>query len=255
MTALTLPGGFGLFWLVLARTGGVFAAAPLLSTQDAPMPLRAALSFLVALAVMPAATPPPGGVPQALLPYALIAVHEVVVGLTIGFLARLVFFAAELAGGLIDVQLGLTIGSTVDPIYGQPISVFGSWLNTLATLAFLAAGGLEVLVAAVGVSYAHLPLGGATLLAAGARTAVDALGWAFLTALALAAPVLAVGFLLNLLLGVLGKAMPQLGLLQTVLPAQVGVGLVALLLTLPLLVAGFSGLVPHTVTWIGRLWP
>jgi flagellar biosynthetic protein FliR len=110
-------------------------------------------------------------------------------------------------------------------------------------------------VAAVGVSYAHLPLGGTTLLAAGARTAMDALGWAFLTALSLAAPVLAVGFLLNLLLGVLGKAMPQLGLLQTGLPAQVGVGLVALLLALPLLVAGFSGLVPITATWIGRLWP
>jgi len=245
---------FGLFWLVLARTGGVFAAAPLLSAQGVPMPLRAALSLLVAIAVMPGAAPPAGGVPEALLPYAALVVHEVAVGLVIGFLARVVFFAAELAGGLIDVQMGLSIGSTVDPVYGQPQSLFGSWLNTVATLAFLAAGGLEVLVGAVAVSYRHLPLGGGAVFAAGAQTAVAALGWSFVAAVGLAAPALAVGFVLNLLLGLLARAVPQINLLQTVLPAQVGAGLLALLVAMPLLLSGFAGLVPQTLDWIGRLW-
>jgi len=250
-----LPDRFGLFWLVLARTGGVFAVAPLLSTQGAPAMLRAALSFLVALAAMPAATAPAAGVPQAVLPYAAMAAHEVLVGLVIGFLARVVFSAAELAGGVLDVQMGLSIGSTVDPVYGQSVSLFGNWFNTLAALAFLGAGGLEVLVGAVAVSLRHIPIGGATVFAAGARTAVDALGWSFVTGLGMAAPAMATAFLTSILLGLLSRAMPQLNMLQTVIPAQIVAALLVVLVAMPLLVAAFGALVPDTMNWISRLWP
>ncbi len=249
-----LPDRFGLFWLVLARTGGVFAVAPLLSTQSVPAPLRAAVSFVVALAAMPAARAPAGGVPQALLPYMAMAVHEVLVGLSIGFLARVVFSAAELAGGVLDVQTGLSIGSTVDPVYGESVTIFGNWFNILAALVFLGVGGLEVLVGSVAVSLRHIPVGSTTIFAAGARTAVDALGWSFVTAMGMAAPTLAAAFITSILLGLLGRAMPQLNLLQTVIPAQIVVALLVVLAAMPLLTAAFGGLVPDTVSWIGRLW-
>lgn len=252
---LALPDRFGLFWLVLARTGGVFAVAPLLSTQSAPAMLRAALSFLVALAAMPAAATPAGGVPQAVLPYAALAVHEVLVGLTIGFLARVVFAAAELAGGVLDVQVGLSIGSTVDPVYGQSVSLFGNWFNTLAALVFLGAGGLEVLVGSVALSLAHIPIGATTLFGAGARTAVSALGWAFLTGLGMAAPAMATAFLTSVLLGLFSRAMPQLNMLQTVIPAQVAAAMLAVLLALPALSGAFAALVPDTLRFLSHLWP
>ena len=251
---LPAVGQLGLFWLVLARAGGIFAVAPLLSAGNVPMPLRAALSVLVAVAALPAAHAPAGGVPQQLLPFAALVVREVTVGLVIGLVARIVFFAAELAGGLCDVQVGLTLAAVADPLYGESVSVLGNWLNLLATLAFLAAGGLELLVAALAVSLRHLPLGAPAFWGGGAHTAVAALGWAFTTAVGIAAPVLAVGVVLNVFLGFIGRAMPQLNLLQLALPAQVLVALGVLLFAMPLVVGAFSHLVPETGRWLGRLW-
>jgi flagellar biosynthetic protein FliR len=246
---------FGLFFLVLARAGGLFAVAPLLAESGAvPMPLRALLSFLVALAVMPAVAAPAGGVPPDLLPYAALVVHEVAIGLVVGLVARVVFLAAELAGTYCDVQLGLTMASLVDPVYGEPVAILGSWLGTVGTLAFVAGGGLEALVAALALSYRHLPVGAPVLVSGGAATALAALGWAFVTGLAIAAPVLALGLLLNLLLGVLSRAMPQLNALQSVMPAQVLVGILVLLLATPAMIVAFGDLVPQTLDWVGRLW-
>ena len=244
----------GLLLLVLARVSGVFAVAPLVSTPMVPTPVRAGLAFLVALGTLAGVAAPPGGVPQDVLAYLSLAVHEVLIGLVIGFLARVVYLAGELAGSLCDVQLGLTMASVVDPVYGEPIAVMGNWFNTVATLAYIAAGGVEVVVMALAQSYRHLPVGAAVVVSGGAQAVWSALGAVFTTALALAAPVLGVGFLLNVLLGVASRAMPQLNALQSVLPAQVLGGLLVLLLATTLMVAGFTDLVPQTVSWIGRLW-
>lgn len=248
-------GQLGLFWLVLARVSGVFATAPLISTPMVPTPVRAGLAFLVALGTFAGVAPPAGGLPQDVIGYVALAVHEVLVGLVIGLLARVVYLVGELTGSLCDVQLGLTMASVVDPVYGEPIAVVGNWLNTVATLAYVAAGGVEVVVIALARSYHQLPVGAAVVLAGGVQTLWAAFAAAFVAAFALAAPVLGVGFLLNVLLGLASRAMPQLNALQSALPAQVLGGLVVLLLATPLLVAGFTDLVPQTAGWIGRLWP
>lgn len=254
-SALGVPTDqFGLFFLVLARAGGLFAAAPLLSNAAVPTVVRALLSVLVSLAALPAAAAPPGGVPQDVLPYAGLLVHEVAIGLVLGLIAQLVFLAAQLAGTYCDVQLGLTLASVIDPVNGESTALMGNWFGTIAALAFIAGGGLEALIGALGLSYQHIPVGAAVLFSGGASAALAALGWAFVTGLGIAAPVLALGFLLNLLLGVLSRAMPQLNALQSVMPAQVLVGIVAVLLATPVMIAAFGNLVPETLVWVGRLW-
>ncbi len=244
----------GLYFLVLGRSGGLFAAAPVLSSNAVPMPVRAALSALLALGVTPAVAVPPGGVPQALLPYAGLLVREVAVGLLLGLLAQAVFAAIELAGTYCDIELGLTIAAVVDPVNGESTSLFAEWFSVLGTLIFVAGGGLEVLVAVLALSYRHLPLGAPVVLSGGVAVALGALGWAMLGGFGIAAPLLALAFLLNVLLGVISRAMPQLNALQSVMPAQILVALVVLLLALPALLVGFGNLIPEVLTWSGRLW-
>jgi flagellar biosynthetic protein FliR len=247
---------FTLFWLVFARAGGIFATAPLLSATGAvPAPVRVGLALLAALAALPGVAPPAGGLPGDALGLVALGAHEVLIGLVVGALARLVYAVGELAGSLCDVQLGLTVSAVIDPLHGVPASILSSWLHLLTALAFLGGGGLELLAQVLAESYRHLPVGSPVLLEGGIRTLVEALGWAFATAVALAAPVLAAGLLINVVLGLVSRAVPQLNVLQGALPAQVLGGLAVLLLAAPLLVAGLSDLVPATARWLGRLWP
>jgi len=253
VASLLPAAGLGLFLLVLARAGGLFAAAPLLSNASVPTVVRALLSVIVALGVAPEVAPPPGGLPQGVLPYGVLLVHEVAVGLVIGTLAQTVFAAAALAGTYCDVQIGLTIATLVDPLNGDATSLLGQWFTTLASVVFVAGGGLEVLIGALGLSYRHLPLGGTVIFSGGLATLLQALAWAMVAGLGIAAPLLALGFLLNLLLGALSRAMPQLNALQSVMPAQILTAVLVMLVAMPALIAAFGNLVPETVAWLGRL--
>lgn len=260
-----LVGGqdFFLYWLVLARVGGVVAVAPVVSAGVVPAPVRAALSLLLALAVLPAARAQAAPVPEAVLPYVGLLGRELLVGLVIGFVARAVFSAAEMAGSLVDLQMGFSLGSVVDPLYGEPAAVVGTLLNALAMLLFLLAGGVEVLVLALAGSYTHLPIGlqppgaapGVQALGGAVQTATGALGWALAAALQVAAPAVAFGLILNLAFGLIGRAMPQLNVLQAILPAQVLGGVLALLLAMPMLTATFLALAAQAGAWIGGLRP
>jgi flagellar biosynthetic protein FliR len=254
-TLLGGPGAFALYWLVLARVGGVFAVAPVVSSANVPAPFRAALSVLIALAVLPAAKATSPSVPVRLWPYVGLLVHEAAVGLVIGFVASVVFTTAEMAGGFLDVQVGFSFGALVDPLYGQTTTVLANFFNVLATLLFVIAGGVELLVLAVAGSYAHIPVGAPVVFAAGAAQAVAALAWATRTALQVALPALALGLVLNLVLGLVGRAVPQLNLLASTLPLQVVGALFALLLALPVTAAIFGGLAGDTAAWIRGLLP
>ena len=244
---LSLPQGDSLvlFWLVLGRSGGVVASAPLLSAGTVPAQVRAILAVIVALTALPAAVLPlVGGVGE-----------QVLIGLFLGLLAQVVFTAAQMAGAVLDLQLGFSLAQVVDPVYGAPISLLSSWFNLLASLAYLAAGGLEVVVEAVSLSFRGLPLGQTLQAAATTGALLDALGWALTTALTLAIPVMAASLILSVVLGLIGRMVPQFNVLQSVLPAQTLVAVGLLLLVTPVLINGFAQLVPETMSRLAAIAP
>lgn len=256
---MTLAGPPGdalvVFWLVLGRSSGVVASAPLLATSSVPPQVRALLTLIVTLAAVPAAHLPSAQAPAAVLPLVAAVGLQVLIGLLIGVVAQAIFSAAQMAGAVLDVQLGFSLAQVVDPIYGQPISLLGGWFNLLASLAYLVAGGLEVLVGAVALSLRGLPLGLNLQGAASMGAVLGALGWAFGAALALAVPVMAVSLILTVVLGLVGRMVPQFNVLQSVLPAQTLVAVGLLLFLTPVLLAGFAQLVPQTLSRLGALAP
>ncbi len=249
------PDSLALFWLVLGRSSGVVATAPLLSSSSLPGQVRAILAVLVAVVALPAAAAGQGPLPSAVLPLVFGVAEQVVVGLLLGLMAQIVFSVAQIAGAALDVQLGFSIAQEVDPLYGQPISLLSNWFNLLASLAYLAAGGLEVLVGAVTLSFQHLSLSAPLPVGATTQALLSAVTWAFGLALTLALPVMAVSLALSLILGLIGRIVPQFNVLQSVLPAQTLVSTAVLLLVTPTLVSSFTQLVPATLARLGGVLP
>lgn len=254
---VSLPQGDSLeaFWMVLGRSSGVVATAPLLSTATLPAQVRALLAIVVALAAWPAVHLAASAAPAAVLPLVAAVVVQVLIGLLLGLVAQVVFAAAQMAGAVLDLQLGFSLAQVVDPVYGTPISLLSNWFNILASLAYLAAGGLEVLVGAVSLSFRGLPLGASLQFTGTTGALLGALGWAFGVALTLAMPVMAASLILTVVLGLVGRMVPQFNVLQSVLPAQTLVACALLLVVTPVLLTGFSQLVPETMARLGSLVP
>ena len=218
-----------LWVLVLTRVTGLLATFPILGSEQMPMKLRAALGALLAtviLPVLPSAPVVPTGIPALM---ALMA-GELAIGMLLGTVVAWILEAVAFAGTLMDTQMGFSFVQFLDPSTGQNSSISGALMMQMATLMVFITGLHHQLILALVDSYRVAPMGqGVPLQVMGLITLI---GQLLAKGFQLAFPVLAVLFLLDLILGISGKFMPQLQLLQLSFPLKISLGMVILGLVL-----------------------
>lgn len=223
-------------WIVglmfpLARMLGLFMSAPVLSNTGIPLRIRAGAGIILTLAVLPALPPVPP-LPAGSELSLLVIAYQGFIGVTIGFVMRLVFAAVQIAGDLIGLQMGLSFAVFFDPGAGGQTAVVTEVLNLIVILLFLAFDGHLMLVAALVHSFEMVPI---------APVPASAQAWAYLVQLG--AGVFAVGLLLalplvgallitNIAMGILTRAAPQLNLFAIGFPITLTTGFIALMLSL-----------------------
>lgn len=239
MTALDF--GFGAleheFWrwiFVMTRIGAALLAAPFFGAAGVPAQARVVLAAaLAALVCNWSAVAAPAVLFS--LPGLLTVAGEVLVGLALGFVLQVAFAAPLLAAEVIGGGMGMNLAATVDPQSGARSPVLGQYFMVVLTLVFLGLGAHLNWLGLVVRSYQLLPPG-QTWLGAGALGRIVALASdMFLTGAAMALPVTLVLLLVQLATGVLSRAAPALNLFSLGLPAGIVAGVVALILSAPLL--------------------
>jgi flagellar biosynthetic protein FliR len=227
--------------LVFFRMGAMLAWAPVLGHRSVPLPHRAGLALMLAMIVAPVLGPI--ATPAAdLVGWILAVAGEILIGLAIGFVAHLAISAVQIAGELIGLEMGLSIATVFDPVRGEQDTIVARFLYMVALLLFLALNGHHLLIRAVAFSVHRIEPGSALDRAlAGGMVALG--GKVIQSGLALAAPLLAVLVVVNVVLALLGRAVPQTNVFLLGLPLSIGLGLFALYDELPAFLEGVSGLV------------
>jgi type III secretion protein SpaR/YscT/HrcT len=229
-----------------ARTVPVAWMLPASGGPHVPAQVRAGLGLGLAVLCLPRLA---GQVPQAgPLLWILLLGREILVGVTLGFVASLVFRAAETAGRLTDVLRGATLAEVLNPLAEERTSPLGDVTLLLAAVIFLELGGLGHVASALARSYDAVPLG-ATLPPAGlgqaAGLAIAASARMLEAALGLAAPALVALLLADVALGAIGRAAPQIPLYFVGMPLKALLGVGAVLVSLgalhQALAEGFRG--------------
>lgn len=215
------PANLGAFTLVSARLGGLFSIAPLWSMSGVPRTLRAALTIVFAMLLLPAC--PPVAMPEQPLAFALPLVFELVIGIAIGLAAALIVQGATLGGEVAAVQMGLALGPQIAPMPEVPVSGVAQVHAWLALLVYVTLGGHLVLLRGLADSLGALPPGQALDLGGGLAV-VRAAGELFTVALRTAAPVLVAVLLTQVALAVLNRAVPQLNAMMVSFPVTLAVG-------------------------------
>lgn len=218
-----------LWVLVLTRITGLLATFPILGSEQMPLQLRAALGALLATVILPV-IPVPSVAPTGLPELAGLMASELAIGLLLGTVVAWVLEAIAFAGTLMDTQMGFSFVQFVDPATSQSTSVSGSMMMQMAALLVFITGLHHQLILALVDSYRVVPMGqGVPLQVTGL---VALIGQLLAKGFQLAFPVLAVLFLVDLILGISGKFMPQLQLLQLSFPLKIALGMVILGLVL-----------------------
>ncbi|MEO1765848.1 flagellar biosynthetic protein FliR [Thiobacter aerophilum] len=220
-----------LLWPFL-RIAALLVSEPLLGHRA--IPLRARLAFALVLAwllapVLP--SPPPVGLASA--QGLLIAVQQILIGLSLGFAMRLVLAAVEMAGAIAGLSMGLGFALFYDPQNSAQVPVLGQFMGLLAILVFFAINGHLMVIAALVESFRILPISAVPLAAGGFQALAMAGGQLFVVGVMLSLPVLAALLIVNVAMGVMSRAAPQLNLFAVGFPLTLMAGFAVLLLALP----------------------
>jgi flagellar biosynthesis protein FliR len=219
--------------LLLVRPGMLIGTTPAFGSGFAPVPVRIGLMVLIALVMMPVVALPSTLTPATIT---LIALRETLIGLALAFSVRLVIGGVELAGQLAGFQLGFSYASLVDPQSGTRNSVMAALYGTLALFIFLAIDGHHEMLRALAASYDAMPVGAwhADTSSLGGLIA-RMLGLIFTVGVQLAAPVILVLMVVELVLGMMARTMPSLNLMISAAPVRLIIGLIAVIATLQVL--------------------
>jgi flagellar biosynthetic protein FliR len=219
------------WFLVFVRMGAFMLALPFFSAVNFPATMRVALAALAALLLAPQL--PAFAISHLdLLTLVGLLAREIAIGLLFGFFARMVFFAADIAGVIIANELGLNMGSLMDPTSGQSEAVPGLILFFLATITMLSLNLHHGLLLGFAKSFEVLPLGGGHLSSALFETIVARVSQIFVIALQISAPVMAVSFCITVFFSVMARAVPQMNVFAESFGIRIAGGLIVFGFTL-----------------------
>lgn len=236
------------FLCVFVRCSAMFISSPVFSAQNTPLTVRIFTTLAISGALTVALGPKIGPPPADMYTFVMAIAHEVLAGLLIGTFMSLVLQAAQMAGSLIDTQMGLGMSQVLNPINGISSTVISQFKFMLAVVIFLCIDGHHLMLKAFTESYGTMP--GLTMehLPQLKNSLVGLMGSLSILAIQMAAPVLGVSLVVDAALGIINKAVPQMQVIVVGMPAKLVIGMIALSVGLPAMVAGVNSGVGTALT-------
>lgn len=241
------------FLLVMGRLTGLFLSAPILSSRM--MPGRVKVLTIIGLAALMSYFVPITYARVLDTPGFFIAALfvEVLIGYTIGFVAYMVFAAIQLAGQVMDMQMGFAIVNVVDPQSGTQIPLMGNLTQTVALLLYLAIDGHHYLFQALIQSYKLIPVLGLSLNAGFYDLIVDISVYMFVVAVKIATPIVIAIMTADIAMGFIARTVPQMNVFIVGLPLKILVGLCTLFIMMPVYMWVFNILFARFFTYLDQI--
>lgn len=227
-----------LLWPFL-RVLALFSALPVIGQRSVPARVRVALAFLIAFCAQ-AALPEMPQVPLDSGTGFMLVAQQVVIGLTLGFAVRIVFAAVEFAGELIGLQMGLNLAGFFDPATGGQATAVSRFFGIMVSWMFIVIGGHLLIIDAVVQSFRVFPAGPEPFAFIRAMRPEAWGSEVFAIGLWIAMPIVGMMLFVNLVLGLISRVAAQLNIFAIGFPITLGVGLIGIVLTLPMMEAPFT---------------
>lgn len=230
-----------LYLLVFMRMSGMILFNPIFGRKNVPVLLRGALSLALAVPVSMTLSVTGIAVANVVQLFGMCA-SELLVGFGIGVILSALFSVVLLAGEAIDLQMGFSMANLYDPASQVSMPVVGSFLNALLIMTFLASNAHLALVKLFSDSFRAFPPGTASFSSKTFQFIAVMGGDVFSMGLRLALPLIAVEFVLQIVMGILMRASPQINIFSVGIQLQTLIGLALLMLLVPVMVTLFGRL-------------
>lgn len=220
-----------LFLYILARMSGFVLFNPILGRKGLPGIFRTGLILALSVAMLPMAqNQQTVRIPASTLELMVRLLLELALGFLLGMVMNFFFYIPQLAGEVVDTQMGMTMNQIYDAGSQANLSVTGVVLNVLMTLLFFAANGHHTLLRILLTSDQIAPFGTLAISSSVLDLMLELFIQCTLLAVKLCLPILAAELVGQFGMGVLMKVIPQINVFSINIELKVIIGLVLLLL-------------------------
>lgn len=239
--------------MILARIAGVFIQAPIFNSRSIPFLAKTAIAVWLSIVLW--FVTPVKALPASFLLFVLFLVSEAAIGFIIGFICNVIFIAVQSAGEIMDMQMGLSVATALDPLFGAVISVIGRMTFYLALIIFITANGHHMLLSALHQSFTFLPVGMFANFTspklAVQMIEIGSLLW--VTAIKLSVPIVLLIFIADFTFGIVSRVAPQVNVFMLGFQVKPLLGLVGIMFALPFMVKYINHLLELMVQQVALL--
>ena len=243
------------FLLIMIRMTVFIAISPGFSHKSFPTLSKVALAVGLSVPVMAVIEPFQDELATEL--FIAIGLKELLIGMALGYITLLFFTAVEIAGSLVDFQVGFSMGATYDPSLGVNVSYYGRIYYWISIMIFFIANIHHQVITSLVESFTWAPLEQLSFTHIGVEGVVHLFGHMFSTAVQLAIPLIIVALLSELTLALISRTVPQINVLILGMPMKILVSLVFMFIFLPTLMQNIGELFPdmikHMNEWLFSL--
>jgi len=226
---------FSVLLLMFVRVSAFFVTVPFFSYRTIPVQLKVILALMLAWMMYYT-------VPTEAIPidgnYIMLIIKEAMIGLIIGLAAAIIISIVQIAGGLIDFEMGFAMANIVDPLTGAQSPLMGQFFYFLILYLLIATNGHHLILDGIYYSYQFIPIEGYPNFgdANFAEFAAKMAAVVFSVAFQMSAPLVASLFLVTLAIGITGKTVPQLNIFVVGFPVKIIVGFLILFISMGIMI-------------------
>jgi flagellar biosynthetic protein FliR len=223
---------FPAFLLILVRIASFLVTVPVFSYRNIPTSHKVGLSVLLSIILVITMELPVIELDDAFI---LLVLKESIVGLSLGLIAYIAIMCIQIAGGLIDFQMGFAMANVIDPQTGGQSPLFGQYLYILSLMFLLTMDGHHLLIEGIFHSYRIIAIDDLSLSMGTepfAQFVVKTFATMFLTAVQMSLPIVGSIFLVDLALGIMARTVPQLNIFVVGFPVKIFIAFVLLIVVM-----------------------
>lgn len=231
------PNQLQLFFLVFVRLGAIVVFLPVFSSSTIPVLAKVGLTFGASFALFPMLDLP--AISQTVNPlgFGLSIAAEILLGMMIGFILKLILTGFQMAGQLAGYQMGMALANVMDPSTSEQVPLLAQFNNLIALLVLLTINAHHWFIQTIVESFTLLPPMGMNMHNAVFRDLIYLTGSMFVIAIKVGAPVVVALLLVSVSFGLVARTVPQMNVFIVAMPLKIVIGLIFVGLSLPFMVS------------------
>ena len=238
--------------LILIRIVSFIFLSPGFSFKGLPAAIRFSVSISISLVIY--FILPDIALVTSVLEFSISILKEIILGVSLAYVSKLIFGIVEIAGTLIDFQVGFSMASVYDPSAGKQLSNYGRIYYWLSIIVFFIMDMHHKMIEALIRSFDYFPLVVSEVNRGGVAEIVSVFSQVFALGFKLAVPIIVVVLVTDIVLGIISRTIPQINVLMLGMPMKTGISFILTLIALSWVVGSVGKNISMFTLYMERIY-